>query len=215
MDEELAKYLEIMSDRRTEKAAGVLFHIGNIEGNSVVAAKCGIGKVNAAMVTVVMIMEYAPRAVINTGVAGGVGVDTLSAVVGIDSVQYDFDTTAFGDPLGLVDGMDGVYIPADKGLCDVFREVLPQAFFGTIASADRFVADAPTLDMLKRDFGAFACDFETAAIYQVAARAGVPAVSLRVISDGNGNHSVYDYETFKRKASETAADAVVSAIKKL
>lgn len=215
MDEELAKYLDVMTERRTEKAAGVVFHVGIIEGKPVVAAKCGIGKVNSAMVTVAMIMKYNPRAVINTGVAGGVGVDTLSAVVGASSVQYDFDTTAFGDPLGLVDGMDGVYIPADKGLCGVFREVLPDAYFGTIASADRFVTDAETLDMLKREFGAFACDFETAAIYQVAKRAGTPAVSLRVISDGNGNHTVCDYETFKIKASEIAADAVVSAIKKL
>lgn len=215
MDEELAKYLEIMTELRSERAAGAVFYLGKIDGKPIVAAKCGIGKVNSAMITVAMIMKYAPRAVINTGVAGGVGVDTLSTVVGINSVQYDFDLTAFGDPLGLVDGFDSVYIEADRELCDVFRKTIPNAFFGTIASADRFVTDGETLAMLKKEFGAYACDFETAAVYQVATRCGVPAISLRVISDGNGNHTINDYETFKDRASDIAADAVRSVIKKL
>lgn len=215
MDEELSEYLAMMENRRTVRAFDVDFHEGVIGGVPVVAAKCGIGKVNSAMITAMTIMKFAPKAIVNTGVAGGIGIDTLSVVVGINSVQYDFDTTAFGDPKGLVDGFDSVYIPADKELCETFRKVIPDAYFGTIASADRFVTDGETIEMLKKEYRALACDFETAAVYQVAVRAGVPAVSLRVISDGNGNHSVGDYETFKKVASDKAAKAVAAALIKL
>lgn len=215
MDEELSEYLGMMEERRTVRVLDVDFYEGSIGGVPVVAAKCGIGKVNSAMIAAMAIMKFSVKALINTGVAGGIGIDTLSVVVGVNSVQYDFDTTAFGDPKGLVDGFDSVYIPADAELCKTFGKVLEGAYFGTIASADRFVTDDETITMLKNEYAALACDFETAAVYQVAARAGVPAVSLRVISDGNGNHSVADYETFKKIASDKAAKAVAAALIKL
>lgn len=70
---EVAGITAALTDHKTETLCGVMFHTGKLNGTDVVAAKCGVGKVNAAMCTAAMILNYAPSVVINTGVAGGIG----------------------------------------------------------------------------------------------------------------------------------------------
>ena len=73
MEIEVAGITAALTDHKTETLCGVTFHTGKLNGTDVVAAKCGVGKVNAAMCTAAMILSYAPSVVINTGVAGGIG----------------------------------------------------------------------------------------------------------------------------------------------
>ena len=73
MEIEVAGITAALTDHKTERLCGVTFHTGKLNGTDVVAAKCGVGKVNAAMCTAAMILSYAPSVVINTGVAGGIG----------------------------------------------------------------------------------------------------------------------------------------------
>ena len=73
MEIEVAGITAALTDHKTETLCGVTFHTGKLNGADVVAAKCGVGKVNAAMCTAAMILNYAPSVVINTGVAGGIG----------------------------------------------------------------------------------------------------------------------------------------------
>ena len=102
MEIEVAGITAALTDHKTETLCGVTFHTGKLNGTDVVAAKCGVGKVNAAMCTAAMILSYAPSVVINTGVAGGIGegVKIGNMVVASHTVQYDYDTTAIGEPIG-------------------------------------------------------------------------------------------------------------------
>ena len=111
MEIEVAGITAALTDHKTETLCGVTFHTGKLNGTDVVAAKCGVGKVNAAMCTAAMILSYAPSVVINTGVAGGIGegVKIGNMVVASHTVQYDYDTTASGEPKGfLMIGSEGV-----------------------------------------------------------------------------------------------------------
>lgn len=111
MEIEVAGITAALTDHKTETLCGVTFHTGKLNGTDVVAAKCGVGKVNAAMCTAAMILNYAPSVVINTGVAGGIGegVKIGNMVVASHTVQYDYDTTAIGEPKGFVMiGSEGV-----------------------------------------------------------------------------------------------------------
>ena len=111
MEIEVAGITAALTDHKTETLCGVTFHTGKLNGTDVVAAKCGVGKVNAAMCTAAMILSYAPSVVINTGVAGGIGegVKIGNMVVASHTVQYDYDTTAIGEPKGFVMiGSEGV-----------------------------------------------------------------------------------------------------------
>ena len=87
-----------MENDRTQETAGLVFHRGLLGGVDCVVAKCGAGKVNSAVCAQVMITQYAPRLVINVGVAGGMDVGIGDLVVASQCVQHDFDTTPLGEP---------------------------------------------------------------------------------------------------------------------
>ena len=74
MEVEVNSIISRLSGEQSESIAGLVFHSGTLEGVPVVVAQCGPGKVNAAVCTQIMILKYSPRLIINTGVAGGVGV---------------------------------------------------------------------------------------------------------------------------------------------
>ena len=108
-----------MENPVSETVSGVTFVRGTIAGREVVTAVCGIGKVFAALCAQTMILRYAPEAVINTGVAGTLTDELTIGNLAVSScvVQHDMDTSAIGDPVGLISGINKVEIPADKLLC--------------------------------------------------------------------------------------------------
>ena len=73
MDSEIASLLEAMEERREEAHWGLTFYLGRLEGRNIVLVKCGIGKVNAARCTQILLDLYAPSALLHTGIAGGIG----------------------------------------------------------------------------------------------------------------------------------------------
>ena len=113
--EALAAALE---NKKTEVVSDIEFHTGSLSGHDVVLAVCGVGKVFAATCAQTMILRYAPAVIVNSGVAG-----TLSNELSIGQIaladhviQHDMDTSAVGDPVGLISGMDLIYIPTDKAV---------------------------------------------------------------------------------------------------
>lgn len=67
MDEEIKLLLEGMEDKRTKVKAGIQYYIGNILGKSVVLCKSGVGKVNAAVTTQLLIDNFGVSRVLFTG----------------------------------------------------------------------------------------------------------------------------------------------------
>lgn len=179
-----------MTDAREETVSGIRFTKGRLAGCPVVTAKCGVGKVAAALCAEAMILHFGVDALLNTGVAGGLaeGLTVGDAVLADFVVQHDMDTSALGDPVGLISGLDLVKIPADKALLDTLTAAAKatglNALVGTVASGDLFVADPADKARIVAQFGAAACEMEGAAIGQVAYTNGVPFAVLRVISDG-------------------------------
>ena len=152
-------------------------------------AVCGIGKVFAAICTEAMILRYAPSLVLNSGV-GGTLTPALSIgdiAVATSLVQHDMDTSALGDPVGLISGINKIYFEADKDavarLCAAADKVGARTLCGTIASGDRFLADAAHKRFIADTFGAVACEMEGAAVAQVAYVNHTPFAVMRAISD--------------------------------
>lgn len=78
----------------------------------IIACCCGISKVNAAMGAQLLISLYHPDLVLNAGVAGcfeNVPIGTIVLAEGF--VQHDVDTTAIGDPVGLVSTVNQIRFP--------------------------------------------------------------------------------------------------------
>ena len=58
MSEELEILLKDMELEKVEEKAKMKFHKGRLWGHDVVAVVCGIGKVNAAVCTQILVSEY-------------------------------------------------------------------------------------------------------------------------------------------------------------
>ena len=209
-----------MTHTETETVGNMTFVYGDLRGKRVVCAKCGIGKVFAAMCAQTMILKYAPDCIINSGVAG-----TLSASLSIGQialaeqvVQHDMDTSPIGDPVGLISGIDIIYIPTDPAVtaalaAAVGSEGVPY-MRGTIASGDQFICRTTDKERIKTTFETadkpvIACEMEGAAIGQVCYVNGTPYGILRAISDGGDENAFADYPTFLAAAAGTATEVML------
>ena len=210
-----------MTDLKTEKKSMIKYHLGKLNGTPCVVAFSGGGKVNAAVCAQTMILDYNVKKIINVGVAGGLldCMNTGDVVISSGAVQYDVDTTALGDPLGLISTINLINLPCDDTLREKALKVLSERktlniYNGIIASGDKFISKKEELLNIKNNFGAVACDMETGAISQVCYLNSVSFLSVRVISDNiNKENSNLDYEKFKLYSAEIACRTLKSIIK--
>lgn len=203
MSEELEILLQDMNIESTITKANMTFNKGTLWGQNVVAVVSGIGKVNAAVCTQILVSEYSVDKVINVGVAGGIGKDIYpgDVVVADNLVQHDMDTTAFGDAHGQVPRLDTFDFKCDselvslaKSVCDKISDL--NTFVGRIVSGDIFVADIEKIKWLEKEFSALSCEMEGASIAHVCYLNSIPFVVIRSISDNANNGAHIDYEKF-------------------
>ena len=213
MESELRPYL---TEKTTEVViGGKTFYKTVIGKREAVIVFSGIGKVNAAYACTLLCREFSPEFIITTGLSGGLGrSNVLETVVATATCQHDSDTTALGDPIGLVSTVNKIYFPSDEKLTDLFCR-LTGAKKGVFACGDQFVADKEKARKIVDNFDAIACDMESGAIGQVAYLAGVPYVAVRIISDGANEGAPISFSELTEKASVLLYDAVKKAIEAL
>ncbi len=199
----------LMENMTAETISSMKFYKGILHGKETVAAQCNPGKVNAAICAQTMIINYSPEIIINTGVAGGAdaALNICDVAIGTDSVQYDMDTTALGEPLGYISGINTVHIPCDEKISSLLAECAETEHGGvvkkgTIATADRFLSDVKIKKGIQEKFGAIAAEMEGGAIGHTALANGVPYGILRVISDNADGSSDMDFTAFCKTAAE-------------
>ena len=207
-----------LTDAKVERLAGSEYVRGRLCGREVVIAQGGIGKVFAAVCASTMILRYNVSAIINTGVAG-----TLSEKLGIldfavsDAVvQHDMDTTAIGDAIGLISGINVIEIPASKKLSALAlrlaREQGSRCESGIIASGDQFISSAQRKSFIRDTFGAIACEMEGAAIGQVCYISDVDFVIIRCISDSATGEAQMEYPEMVSKAAKKSMALVLAML---
>ncbi len=215
MDLELQGILDMMDVSSESEKSGIKFYKGKIRGADAVIAQCGIGKVNSAICTQIMIDLFSVDEIINSGVAGALSLDVTvgDVVVATAAVQHDFDTTAFGAPKGLMefDGERIIEIPADEALSEPLFECAKKledsnVFRGIIATGDKFVADSEERLSIGREFSALACEMEGGAMAHVCRRAKVPYAILRSISDDIGHNTTVSFDEFKVMAAKKTVE---------
>lgn len=219
MDDEVAGLISRLEGAAQETFLGIKFYTGTIASVSVIIAKCGVGKVFAAMCASAMIMRYSPRIIVNTGVGGALCTSLCKGdiVVAERLVQHDMDTSAIGDPKGLVSGINKIFFDADSAavttLLDAARALSIPAKRGVIATGDIFVADGALKERIVADFSASVCEMEGGAIAQVCYTAGVPFTVVRAISDGADGDAPMDFPTFVKAAAKNSQALVLALLK--
>lgn len=224
MDKEMSLLLPLLQQQRAVTVNDTVFHLGAIDVHEIVAMKCGIGKVNAAIGTLTLIENFHPDLVINTGVAGGTGMTRVLDVVMASEVAYHdvwcgpgtTDGQAAGCPARFASPIDQ---QAFKSLCLQFEAMeLPfELKRGLIASGDIFVSrkeDVQRITALYPD--AVAVDMESAAIAHVCHLKNVPFICIRVISDTpGGEDNIAQYENFWDDAPRSTFEVLLAFLRTL
>jgi len=220
MQTEVELLIGKIENAKNENISGIDFVSGKLAGVDVVVAKCGIGKVFAALCAQTMILRYGVKLIINTGVGGAIDerLDIGDVTVSDFVVQHDMDTSALGDPVGLISGINVVRIAADEKtanqLLTVAKEAGANAIRGTVASGDKFISGAEAKKKISDTFGAAVCEMEGAAIGQVCYVNRVPFCVIRAVSDKADGSSGVDYGTFVDSAAKKNANIVLSYLER-
>lgn len=208
MEIELEGIKCLMDIEGVDKISGIEFIKGTFSGKKVVASVCGVGKVFASICAEAMIITYNPELIINSGVAGGLSpsLSICDAAVGESLVQHDMDTTALGDTLGFISGINKVNLPCDERASELLVKCAKEEGInvetGVIASGDSFVSSSEKKNFIRDNFSAIACEMEGASIGHVCYVNGVKCAVLRTISDGGDDEAFVDFPAFCKKASE-------------
>ncbi len=220
MDEEVTQLKNKMQQVTITKKAGMDFYSGNVGNKAVVIVRSGIGKVNAAICTQILVDEFHVSAIINTGIAGSLNNDINigDIVLSTDALQHDVDAVAFGYDVGVIPRMETSIFKADEMLLtkaeQLCKTVNPDisVFTGRIVTGDQFIANKDQKERLVSSFSGFCTEMEGASIAQAAYLNQVPFLIIRAISDKADNSASVDYPTFEAKAIEHTVKLVSALI---
>lgn len=222
MEQEVELLRGALQNTKTETIANSEYTTGTYEGKEVVLLKSGIGKVNAAMSTTILLEKYNPKVVINTGSAGGfdAALKVGDIVISDEVRHHDVDVTAFGYEIGQMAGMPAAY-KSDEKLMEVAKQAVEEVgehnySVGLICSGDVFMSNPERVEAVRKDFPTMkAVEMEAAAVAQVCHQFNTPFVVIRALSDIAGQESSMSFDEFLPVATKHSTEIVLSAITKL
>ena len=198
MKEELNAVLNKMELINQYKIFDLEFYECKYKDVECVLVECGIGKVNAARCTQIVIDNIKVDYVLNVGVAGGVSkkVNIGDVVIGDKLIQHDFDLRPFNYERGYIPNV-GKFIPCDEYLVRLASEIKldVNSLVGTIASGDIFVTEDTMGEKINNKFDALCVEMEGASIAQICYLSHIPFLVIRSISD-SPNKEANNYKTF-------------------
>nr|WP_312578301.1 5'-methylthioadenosine/adenosylhomocysteine nucleosidase [Sedimentibacter sp.] len=222
MEIEVAELKELMEDILQEEISGITYYRGKIHGQDVVVAKCGVGKVHAAVCTQTMIIKYSPNVIINTGVAGSLNskLNIADLVISDFVVEHDMDTSGLGDPLGLISGLDIIKIPVAGHIVNKIKNAAStidgtNIYIGTIATGDQFICSIEKKNHIVDNFDALCAEMEGAAIGHVCYLNKVDFCIVRAISDKADGTAHMDFPTFVKIAAKKSTELISNYLKSL
>jgi adenosylhomocysteine nucleosidase len=208
MQEEIELLLVRLGNRLTEQHAGIAYHRGEFQGRKVVLTRSGVGKVNAAVCTQILIDRYGADAIIFTGVAGALdpALNIGDIVISTSSVQHDVDVRALGFPRGTIPYQEISDYPSDKALIALAEEagkkVYPgRCLKGKVLSGDQFIADRAVVKELYNELGGACTEMEGASVAQVCCMNDIPHVIIRSMSDKADGSAHVNFAEFTVEAA--------------
>ena len=208
MEEEVASLINQMEDAESKTMAGMTFNKGKLWNQDAVVVQSGIGKVNMAICTQILVNIYGVDMLINTGVAGGLykDINVGDIVISSDALQHDFDVTGLGYKKSVIPGMETSVFTADTDLVEMAKEACEivnpeiQCFVGRVVTGDQFISDNGTKAALVKDYDGYCAEMEGAAMAQAAHLNQIPFIILRAISDKADQEAAGSYEEFEKAA---------------
>jgi adenosylhomocysteine nucleosidase len=221
INEEITLLLKKLKTERVLKEAGLHFYVGTLSGKQVVICKSGVGKVNAALASQILVDRFRVKALIFTGVAGTISpnVNIGDLVVATKTQQWDVNFTAIGFPPGVIPLLKTSVFNTNPRLMraavQAAKQVPGNVFTGKILTADQFVASRTLARRLRTEFGGLCVEAEGGAVGQVCFRNRIPYVVIRGISDRADRKASPDFEKFLNLAANRAQRVVLRMVRLL
>ncbi len=222
MEPEVKILREAMQNPKILTKAGFTFYTGELAGNTVTLVQSGIGKVASTIATTLLIDNFKPDCVINTGSAGGFdpSLSVGDVVISSEVRHHDVDVTAFGYEIGQVPQMPAGFVAHPK-LVEAAQQTIEQisnvkTLVGLICTGDTFMCDPVRIDKARSDFPTMlAVEMEGASIAQTCFTLNTPFVVIRSMSDIAGKESPQSFEEYLETASINSSKMVVALLEKL
>jgi adenosylhomocysteine nucleosidase len=223
-------------DKQQQTIEGIRFVSGKIGGKRIVIAFTGIGKVNAAMTTTLLIEHFKPNQVIFTGIAGAVNqqLQPGDIVIAEKTAHHDMGTLW---PEGLfhkgvknrLNGWENpVFFDGDEQLLKLAERAAQQVEFssiriisgqrspkvvkGVVVTGDSFIASADKSAELRKKLNADAVEMEGAAVAQLCYQRRIGFLVIRSISDNADEGAVLDKQNFYILAAKNSSSLVIEMI---
>ena len=221
MEEEVAILKNKLKNINEIVVAHVKFYRGQLNNKEVVLTQSGIGKVNAAISTTLLIEKFNPTLIINTGSAGALD-ESLSVgdiLISNNVMYHDANATAFGYEIGQIPQMPAQF-EASQQLLQLTEKVVKQqnltAKIGQIVSGDSFIGSSEQRLNIKRQFSkAMAVEMEATAIAQTCYQFNLSFIITRAVSDLANGESEMSFEKFLGKAAQSSSNIVEQLIKEI
>lgn len=219
MDLEIKLLRDKMNVSNNEKIAGFNYYIGEIEKNPVILTCCGVGKVNAASCTQILIDRYGVNCIINTGIAGGLhnNVKICDIIISDNVTYHDVRKIQMKSYFPYKEFFNGdkELIELALSACKLNNNSDFNYHLGRIVSGESFVADDNLKKKIVEEYSPHCVEMEGAAIGHVANINDIPFVIIRSISDNADNEAIMSYEKFEKISAENSANIVLNMLKML
>lgn len=220
MNEEIHELLNQMKDVNTKTVRSITYYTGIIGDTPVVVCKSGVGKVNAAICTQIMIDTFHVEAVLFTGVAGALDpdLDIGDLVISSECQYHDMDASVLGFAKGTIPYQETSVFPAHptwiewaKKAGSKLDEV--QVKVGKVVSGDQFISDPAKVAELKEQFSAACVEMEGASVAHVCHFNQVPYVVIRSISDRADHSAHVNFVEFVQVAADRSCRMVTEILR--
>ncbi|NMP30346.1 5'-methylthioadenosine/S-adenosylhomocysteine nucleosidase [Thalassotalea sp. M1531] len=219
MEPEVAILKAALENSSSSTFGGFEFHQGQLNGSDVVIVQSGIGKVAAALATVLLIDKFSPDYIVNTGSAGGFeqSLKVGDIVISSEVRYHDVNVTAFGYEIGQLPANPAAYVPHPV-LVDAAKEGINKleninTLVGLITTGDTFMTADDDIAKARANFPTMAAvEMEGAAIAQTCHQFNVPFVVIRSMSDIAGKESPTSFEAYLETASINSSKLVTHMI---
>lgn len=217
MDLEIKLLIDNMDLIRKESSAGFSYYVGKIFGKDIIITCCGVGKVNAASCTQILINRFGVDCIINTGIAGGLHreVKVCDIVVSSDVTYHDVRKEQMKNCFPFKE-----YFECDKNLIEIaikaceYSKIRKNSYhLGRIVSGECFVDDRDLKESIIKEYSPYCVEMEGTAIGHVAQINDIPFVVIRSISDNADEEATMSYEKFERIAANQSSSLVLNMIK--
>lgn len=217
MPSEVTVILKNMTEVNEKKVGCFTFYDGNISGVEATLVQCGIGKVNAALVTQILIDRFQVDRIVNTGIAGAVHKElkVMDVVVSSDVVYHDYNARFLRDYVPFLDKIeaDPKLVEAATKAFESIDHGTSRCFTGRIATGDQFIESSEVKNQIVEQFDPYCVEMEGAAVGHASAANGIPFVIIRTMSDNADENAANSATDFEEVTTRHSSDIVLSMLR--